>query len=144
MADSRYVLVEFNPMADYDYVRNGIYSLLTGGYSPILAHVERYPNVCAAGDGIDDLIDMGCYIQVNAGSIIGHYGLKTRRFAKSMLKRRQVHFIASDAHDLGKRRPCLSACADFVTKKYGGEYSQKLFYENPLYVIGDKEIDLYF
>lgn len=143
LAGSRYALVEFNPFEDYDYIRNGIYSLQTGGYYPILAHAERYRNVCAKKCGIDDLIEMGCYIQVNAGSIMGEFGSKTKRFVKNILKQRQVHFIATDAHDLGKRAPYLSNCADYVRKKYGEDYCNKLFYENPLYVIRDEEIALY-
>ena len=143
MAGSRYVLVEFNPLEDYDYIRNGIYSLLTGGYYPILAHVERYQNVCAKKYGIDDLIEMGCYIQVNAGSLMRNAGAKTRRLVKNILKQRQAHFIATDAHDLGKRAPYLSDCAHFISKKYGEDYSEKLFCDNPLCVIGDEEIELY-
>ena len=143
MADSRYVLVEFNPLEDYDYIRNGIYSLLMGGYYPILAHTERYQNVCFKKYGIDDLIEMGCYIQVNAASIMGKTGSKTKRFVKNMLKQRQVHFVATDAHDLGKRAPYLSGCADYISKKYGGDYGQQLFCTNPLYVIEDQEIALY-
>lgn len=143
LADSRYALVEFNPLEDYDYIRNGIYSLLMGGYYPILAHVERYRNVCAARYGIDELIEMGCYIQVNAGSIMGESGPKTKRFVKGILRRQQVHFVATDAHDLGKRAPRLSDCADYIRKKYGADYAGKLFCENSLNVIRDQEITLY-
>ena len=143
LAGSRYVLVEFNPHEDYDYIRNGIYSLLTGGYYPILAHAERYRNVCAGRARIDDLIEMGCYIQVNAGSVMGKAGPKAKRFVKTMLKQRQVHFIATDAHDLGKRAPYLSDCAHFISKKYGEDYSEKLFFDNPLCVIGDEAFALY-
>ncbi|MBD5523905.1 MAG: hypothetical protein HDR04_05720 [Lachnospiraceae bacterium] len=143
LAGSRYALVEFNPLEDYDYIRNGIYSLLMGGYSPVLAHAERYRNVCTTKYGVDDLIEMGCYIQVNAGSIMGEFGSKTKRFVKNMLKQRQVHFVATDAHDLGKRAPYLSGCAELIRKKYGEDYSEQLFCKNPLYVIRDKEIVLY-
>lgn len=140
MAGSHYVLVEFSPLESYDYIRNGLYSLLMGGYFPIAAHVERYQNVCAKGYRIDELVDMGCYIQVNAGSIMGNFGAKTKRIAKKMLKQHQVHFVATDAHDLGKRAPYLSDCADYISKKYGEDYATKLFYENPLYVIQDEAI----
>lgn len=143
LAGSRYVLVEFNPLENYDYIRNGIYSLLMGGYYPVLAHVERYQNVCVRKYGIDDLIEMGCYIQVNAGSVMGNAGAKTRRLVRNILKQRQAHFIATDAHDLGKRAPYLSDCAHFISKKYDEDYSRKLFCDNPLCVIGDKEIALH-
>ena len=142
LAGSRYVLLEFNPLEEYEYIRNGMHSLLMDGYYPVLAHVERYQNVCARKHGIDDLIDMGCYMQVNAGSITGKSGMKTKGLTRNMLKQGQVHFVATDAHDLRKRPPCLSACADFIRKKYGGDYSKKLFCDNPLHVIRDKVIDL--
>ncbi|MDE5940018.1 MAG: hypothetical protein K2H37_13175 [Lachnospiraceae bacterium] len=142
LAGSRYVLLEFNPLEEYEYIRNGMYSLLMDGYYPVLAHVERYQNVCARRHGIEDLIDMGCYMQVNAVSITGKSGLKTKGMTRNMLKQGQVHFVATDAHDLRKRPPCLSDCADFIRKKYGGDYSKKLFCDNPLQVIRDKVIDL--
>ena len=142
LAGSRYVLVEFNPLEDYNYIRNGIYSLLMDGYYPVLAHVERYQNVCAGRHGIEDLIEMGCYMQVNAGSITGKFGMKTKGNARNLLKRGQVHFVATDAHDLGKRPPCLSECADFIRRKYGEDYSRKLFCDNPMHVLKDKEITL--
>lgn len=143
LAGSRYVLLEFTPLEDYDYIRNGCYSLLTGGYYPVLAHAERYQNVCSQKYGIDELIDMGCYIQVNAGSVMGKAGPKAKRFVRNILKRRQVHFIATDAHDLKKRAPYLSDCANFISKKYGEDYSEKLFGENPLCVIRDQDIALH-
>lgn len=143
LTGSRYVLVEFNPSEDYDYIRNGIYSLLSGGYYPILAHAERYRNVCAGKSGIDDLIEMGCYIQVNAGSVMGKAGPKVKHFVRTMLKQWQVHFVATDAHDMGKRAPRLSDCAHFIHKKYGEDYSQQIFCENPLHVIRDEEIELH-
>lgn len=140
LAGSRYLLVEFNPLADYGYIRNGIYSLLMKGYYPVLAHAERYQSVCGRKDGIEDLIEMGCYIQVNAGSVTGKSGLKTRRFVKKMLQQGQVHFVATDAHDLEKRPPHLSECAELIRKKFGEDYSRKLFYDNPMHVIKDKRL----
>lgn len=143
LAGSRYVLLEFSPLEDYDYIRKGCYSLLMGGYYPILAHAERYQSVCSKKYGIDELIETGCYIQVNAGSVMGKNGPKAKRIVRNMLKRRQVHFVATDAHDPKKRAPCLSDCAELIGKKYGEDYSEKLFRENPLCVIGDRDIALH-
>lgn len=131
LAASRYVLVEFGIMEEFDYIRNGIYTLLSGGYSPILAHVERYRNVCAKKTGAADLAEMGAYLQLNAGSIMGKFGWNTRQYTRNLLKKHLVHFIATDAHDMEKRAPYLAACADYVGKKFGEDYRRKLFYENP-------------
>ena len=97
LAGSRYVLVEFEPSADFGYIRNGVYSLLTGGYYPIVAHMERCKNVCVKTDRVEELVELGCFIQVNAGSVLGRYGFGTARLTRKMLGQGLVHFIATDA-----------------------------------------------
>lgn len=140
LAGSRYVLIEFNPLDDYDYIRNAVNTVLMDGYYPVLAHAERYKNVCTKKYAVTELIDMGCFIQVNAGSIMGKFGFATKQFAKKLLKQHQVHFVATDAHDTGKRAPYLSECAEYVSRKYGRDYSRKLFHDNSEYILQDKEI----
>lgn len=140
LANSQYVLVEFDPMSDYDYIRSGIYELLMGGYYPIVAHVERYKNVCCKMNRITELIDMGCFMQVNAGSITGQYGISTKQLTKKMLKQDLVHFVATDAHDLNKRQPCLFQCAEYIGKKYGESSRRRLFYNHPMCVLRDEYI----
>ena len=140
LADSRYVLIEFNPLDDYDYIRNAVNTVLMDGYYPVLAHAERYRNVCTKKYAVTELIEMGCYIQVNAGSIMGKFGFGTKQFSRKLLKQRQVHFVATDAHDIGKRAPYLSDCAKYISRKYGRDYSRKLFYDNPECILQDEEI----
>lgn len=140
LADSHYVLVEFDPAADYDYIRNGVYTLLTGGYYPILAHVERYKKVCTKKTGVAELIEMGCFMQVNAGSVTGRHGLGAARLTRKLLGQGLVHFIATDAHDLRRRCPCLSACAKYLEKKFGADDSRRLLHDNPGCVLRDEYI----
>lgn len=140
LAGSRYALIEFNPLDDYDYIRNGINTILMGGYYPILAHVERYQNVCSKKGAVADLAEMGCYIQVNAGSIMGNFGLGTKRLTRKLLQQHLVHFVATDAHDTGKRAPYLADCADYIGRKYSESYAQALLYDNPGRILSDKAI----
>lgn len=142
LAGTHYVLVEFSPLDDYDYIRSGIYTLLMNGYRPVLAHAERYRNIRVKKSGLDDLAEMGCYIQLNADSIMGKYGFEIRQYTRKLLKKELVHFIATDAHDATKRVPKLSACAEYITKKYGEEYASYLLYDNPYKAIRDKEIPI--
>lgn len=140
LAGSHYVLAEFGPMDDYDYIRNGIYSLLMSGYYPILAHLERYQNVCAKPSRVSELVEMGGYVQVNAGSIMGKHGLGTKLLTHKLLKQNLVHFVATDAHDLTKRTAKLSECAHYLQKKFGEDYKEELLYRNPMRVITDSYI----
>ena len=140
MADSDYVLVEFGPMDGMEHIRGGLYQVLSAGYRPILAHVERYENVCKDVGRVEDLIAMGCYIQVNGGSILGKYGLGVKQMLRKLLKKKLVHFVATDAHSSGKRSPEMAECAHYQQKRYGEEYTDRLLRVNPSQIIANRYI----
>ena len=140
MAGSSYVLVEFGPVDSLEHIRGGVYQIISAGYCPIIAHVERYESVCAKVEHVADLAAMGCYIQVNAGSVIGQCGMGTKQFLKKLLKRELVHFIATDCHDMGRRSPKLLECARYMERKFGKEYTHRLMCGNPACVIENRYI----
>ena len=78
---------------------------------------------------------MGAYIQVNAGSVMGDAGFKMKNFTRELLKQGLVQFIATDAHDTRKRAPELKKCANYITRKYGEEYAEDIFRNNPEHII---------
>lgn len=130
MAGSSYVLVEFSPREDYAYIRNAAYNLLSEGYSPILAHVERYANLMAKKARVEELYNMGCCLQINASSITGGSGWAGKQDARWLLKREYVHFVGTDSHDDRKRPPGLREAAAYVFKKYGEKYGAEIFAQN--------------
>lgn len=139
MAGSKYVLLEFNPMDEWDYIRHGVDDMLAQGYFPIIAHVERYANVMK-DDRAKELKQKGCYLQINASSVLGELGWGTKKNCKDMLKNNLVSFIASDAHEDKKRTPNLDKCVKYISKKYGEDFAEKIFATNPLKVINDQII----
>lgn len=68
---------------------------------------------------------------MNADSILGEEGWKTKSFCKKLMKQDLLHFIASDAHCTKERIPNLGRCAEHIEKKMGYEYAQRIFIENP-------------
>lgn len=44
-----------------------------------------------------------------------------------MIQKKQVHYIASDAHDQVHRKPDLLPCAEYVSKKYGQQMAEQIF-----------------
>ncbi len=140
LAGSRYVLVEFHPSNPFTAIQNAMYRVQGAGYVPIVAHVERYSDIVGHPDRVGDLIDMGCYIQVNASSIMGKYGFGISHFTKRLLKEERVHFVASDAHDAKGRSPQLLDCRRYVEKKFGEEYAKRIFCVNAANVIRNGEI----
>lgn len=138
MADSKYVLVEFSPIAEYRYIKNGLQEFLLEGYCPILAHVERYSNVTKELERVEEFIDMGAYIQVNAMSITGETSKSYQGIAKKLLKKGYIHFIATDSHSDGARAPRLKKCVEIITKKYGEAYAKELLIENQTKILSNE------
>ena len=140
MARSRYILLEYTPMDDWEHIKRGVEDMLMAGYFPIIAHVERYINVMKETDRAYELIDKGGYLQINASSLMGEVGWQIKSKCKSMMKAGMVAFVATDAHEDKKRTPTLSKCIKYTTGKYGEETAQKIFMDNPLAILEDKII----
>ncbi len=131
MADSCCVLVEFSPMDDARYIRNSLSELQNMGYDPIIAHVERYMSLCKAPfDKIQELRDMGIFIQVNAASVTGGFGKPTQVMVDKMLKKKLIDFIGTDAHSDRSRAPKMLECAQYLQKKCDADYVEELLYKN--------------
>ena len=137
MAGSRYVLVEFSMNDLFPTVRNYVYELITHGYQPIIAHVERY-FCCQKMEKIQELKDMGALVQLNAGSVLGEEGWKLKLFCLDLMKKDLVDFIASDTHNTSDRKLNLKKCASYVTKKMGKQYAERIFFNNPLNILKNR------
>lgn len=98
--NSRYMLCEF-PLGPFDVAEgfDEIYELISRGYTPILAHPERYSEVRRDAKIITRLLSMGVLFQVNADSLAGNLDPRAQKIAVDMVKNGTASFIASDAHD---------------------------------------------
>ena len=130
MNDGRCVLLEFDYSCSRIQVIDGIMSVFGCGYRPIIAHAERYDIFVTNKKLADEVLELGALIQLNADSIMGKCGLRTKWCCRRMLKRGTVHFIASDGHDTQDRRPLLGECFQHVSKHYGEGYAWALFRDN--------------
>lgn len=130
MLGSRYVLTEFSTNDSFVTVRNYIYELITKGYRPIVAHVERY-FCCQEPERIQKLKKLGAQIQINADSVLGYEGHTIKKFCAGLMKDYLVDFIGSDAHNLEGRKMNLGKCATYVRKKMGQDYAEEIFVDNP-------------
>ena len=138
--NTRYVLVEFPIYAEFAYVRNAVQNLLYAGYIPVIAHVERYEEMHKKSY-IEELVEMGAYIQVNASSVVGKHGFKIKHYVKKLLKADLVHFVGTDAHGSKHRRPEMQECRDYLVKKLGVEDAYRILEENPMCMLRGEEID---
>jgi protein-tyrosine phosphatase len=129
LGNTSYVLIEFS-LDDEDYdIGEAINNLVSLGYKPIIAHPERYDYISFPKD-FNIMRRMGALIQINAGSIFGQYGKKTKKIALQLLKKDMVDFVASDVHDF--RENHLLEAYNYISKKYSNERAEKLF-NNPVF-----------
>lgn len=138
---SGYCLLEFHSAALRSQVITGVAEMVRYGYTPIIAHAERYEIFRRDRTLTGEVLAMGALIQLNADSILGGNGWGVKRFCKDLLKKRQVHFVGSDAHDALSRPPVLSACRKAVARKYGEAYARRLFLDNARAVIENIMLD---
>ncbi len=131
MAGSRYVLLEFSGMHDREYIRARAYEVLSTGRIPIIAHAERYPAVTGSRTLLMELKNMGAMIQINADSVIGKEGWTMKRWCAKAIKADLVDFIGSDGHNIKDRKPHMAEAVKRITRKYGEDYAEMIFCENP-------------
>ncbi len=135
MGMGRAVLVEFSDRWNYEAIKERCYALLSNGYDPIIAHIERYSALLNHLDRVEELVNMGAYIQINADSFLGIHGLKIKMFANKVMKHDLLHFVASDGHNMTNRKPNIGPCVEYIEKKMGTAYVKKIFIDNPYRII---------
>ena len=119
-----------------------LFQLLDCGMIPIVTHPERNARLRVKITDIARWVEAGCYVQVTAGACTGRFGEEARACAHALVERGLVHFIASDAHDCGRRSPSLREAYDTLLKKWTEERIRPLFVENPQAVLTGHPIDI--
>lgn len=99
----KYVLVELPFSQMPIYTEDVLFRLLTIRITPIIAHPERYDYINGEDRLIKKWVDNGIMLQINTGSLNGQYGMRVKRFARNLLKKRLMHFLGSDVHSLDDR-----------------------------------------
>lgn len=143
--NTSYVLVEFDvrkELGDEYEVEDYLYELEVAGYTPIIAHVERYFKKNIDIERIQSFIDSGYIIQVNSSSLLGIHGRTVQNNAYRLIDTGLAHVIASDTHrSEGKRIPNLSTCFDLLSKKYDYHILKTLMYDNPYHILHNESIE---
>ncbi len=95
----KYVLFEFSFTSEPLEKNNVIFQFLQSGYTPVLAHFERYMFFFSKPiEKAQDLKQRGVKIQVNLLSLTGHYGKKIQEQAEILIDNKLVDFVGTDCH----------------------------------------------
>ncbi len=125
LGNGKSILVEFNDNEEID-IADFVYNFNILGYTPIIAHVERYAYL-----NIQKIISIkknGGLIQVNAPAVIGLLGKPVQSYVLKLIKEGLVDFIASDYH-YGCENYLKEAYV-FIKKKFKNKVADNLFIIN--------------
>jgi len=142
---TRYALIEFSMNTPYRDIHNALTNVLMLGITPVIAHIERYAALENNEKRVRDLINMGCYTQVNSSSVLkpklfGDTYKFMKKRARYFLERDLVHIVASDMHNLDSRPPYMKEAYELISKQYGESKARELFIENPRFILADQII----
>lgn len=126
LAGSKYLLMELPLNTNVQYLDMVIFKLIENNIIPIIAHPERYKFVQEDPSKVRELIESGCLIQSNIGSILGIYGKKAKKTIKYLLKNDLINFIATDTHRKNTIYPLLEKGIKKIEKITGKEKVKEL------------------
>ena len=94
------VLVEISFMFEPLQLGEVIFNMQTKGYTPIMAHPERYMYFHQDLDKYEELKNRGCYLQLNINSLTGYYGKPVKLVAEKLLDLGWYDYCGSDMHHI--------------------------------------------
>ncbi len=140
LAGSRYVLAELPYQPWPLYAEATLFELQVAGFTPILAHPERYTAIQSDPNRMYALTERGVLGQVTAGALLGEQGHNAKKSAETLLRHGLVQFLASDAHGTHRRLPLLNKAFQIAEEMLGVEAARKLVVDNPAHILDDSPL----
>lgn len=141
LAGSRYVLIELASNSVPPLFEQPLFRMQLEGWIPVIAHPERNRVLQQHPEVMESLLGHGAKMQVTGGSLLGDFGPEAKRAAESFLRRRLVHFIATDAHNLTKRKPRAREAEAALEQLVGADATDALLRRNPLAVVENRPLE---
>lgn len=123
LAGTRFVLVEFPFMSIPPNADTAVFDLKMRGWTPVIAHPERYANLAEDLRAAAEWKRVGAYLQVNCASLLGRYGAAPKKLAWELVRRGMADFLSSDYHARGHPRVAEARAA---LEEAGGERQAEL------------------
>jgi protein-tyrosine phosphatase len=96
--DNKYLLFEISYINPPDYLLKVVFDIIVAGYTPLLAHPERYNFWYGKLDEYKKIKDAGALFQINVNSLTGYYGVAAKKTAELLIDENMIDFIGSDLH----------------------------------------------
>ncbi|WP_369901750.1 tyrosine-protein phosphatase [Bacillus manliponensis] len=136
---NKYIFIEFPSNHVPRYADQMLYNLQVKGLCPIIVHPERNGEIIERPEKLYNFVNKGILTQVTAGSLVGNFGKKIKKFSMQLIEHNLTHMIASDAHNTTSRAFHLQSAYDVIEKEFGTNTYMD-FKENPYLIISSKNV----
>ena len=140
LADSgHYILLELPHDTTLD-LRPLLQELDEIAVTAILSHPERNDYLIRHPQAVIPWLEHNCCLQITAGSLGGLFGKLSQEAAWHFLTSSAAVLIATDAHNLESRRPCMFEAFRLIAERLGEPFARRACLENPQRVLMGKDI----
>ncbi|MCF6239106.1 MAG: hypothetical protein L3J79_09930 [Candidatus Marinimicrobia bacterium] len=139
----KYLLLEFSFHSVPNNLERIMYDITRRGIIPIIAHPERIKPWQRDYLELEQLINLGCPLQIDIGSFLGTLGPNSQKMANFLFERDAVHLVGSDSHNLESRPLYAKPGYDWLTEHYGHEYADLLLKDNPARILKGESVNVY-
>lgn len=138
---SRYLLLEPPHHVAPPRFEESVFQLLAAGYVPVITHPERLSWIETHYPVFVQVARAGAWIQLTAGAVTGRFGPRPRYWAERLLDEGQVHILATDAHNDGRRAPLLAEAREAAARRLGAAEAEHLVRSRPRGILDDASPD---
>jgi protein-tyrosine phosphatase len=138
--NGRYFLLEFPEMVIPPNSLNILKRFLERGLTPVITHPERNHHLIRQQGQLREMIEVGCVVQITAGSLTGLFGEEVMKASASFLGKGLGHILASDAHWETERPPVLSEGLEAAAGILGEEAALTMVRDNPGRILGGEDV----
>lgn len=125
------VLIDIEPLLD---------ELAQMGIAAIISHPERHRILPFKTALIPKWLSRHSYLQITAGSLLGDFGHIAQKAAWEFLSAGWVSLVATDSHNLSRRKPRMSAAFNSISAALGQAVAQQVCIENPLRILESRDL----
>jgi protein-tyrosine phosphatase len=135
----KYILLEL-PHEHFIDIEPLLIELSSMGIQTIISHPERHHVLAKQPKILHKWLKHSTHLQVTTSSLLGEFGSMPFETAWYLLSSGLAGLVATDSHDLNRRRPCMTTAFERICKKLGRTIARVVCVENPLRVLEGRDI----
>lgn len=126
MNETKFVLMEFSQWVMPENTSPCVEALVNAGYTPIIAHMERYQYLRDNMALVDQFRELGAKIQLNAYSLFDEMDDSSKNWARRLVLEKKADFLGTDAHRTYHRPPSAEMGLTWLYENADPEYADAI------------------